>query len=365
MDANKQKDRIRGSLIGGAAGDALGYPVEFIYSYGKIQAKYGNRGITRLDTEQWWKGKEEQSGKALISDDTQMTLFTACGLLNAKENGSAPLPSICEAYIEWYYTQKGVKSKRHHECWIRNIPELNQRRAPGNTCLSAIAEIISGMDPHNNSKGCGGVMRIAPIALYGASQNRITDIEALDRMAADAARLTHLHPLGYIPAALVSHIIYRLATDEHPEKETFKDYIREGLETIKELFADQPEKVSKLTYLIRKAILLSDISTDDVITIENEIGGGWVADEAAAIAIYCALKYFDNFEEALIAAVNHGGDSDSTGAVTGNILGAALGYEAIPSYYKKDLELHDLILHVADDLYEGKNTPFSHEPDTL
>ena len=208
-------------------------------------------------------------------------------------------------------------------------------------------------------------MRIAPIALYGASQNRITDIEALDRMAADAARLTHLHPLGYIPAALVSHIIYRLATDEHPEKETFKDYIREGLETIKELFADQPEKVSKLTYLIRKAILLSDISTDDVITIENEIGGGWVAEETAAIAIYCALKYFDNFEEALIAAVNHGGDSDSTGAVTGNILGAALGYEAIPSYYKKDLELHDLILHVADDLYEGRNTPFPHEPDTL
>ena len=224
MNANKQKDRIRGSLIGGAAGDALGYPVEFIYSYGKIQARYGNRGITRLDTEQWWKEEEEQSGKALISDDTQMTLFTACGILNAKENGSAPLPSICEAYIEWYYTQKGVKSKRHQECWIRNIPELNQRRAPGNTCLSAIAEIISGMDPHNNSKGCGGVMRIAPIALYGASQNRITDIEALDRMAADAARLTHLHPLGYIPAALVSHIIYRLATDEHPEKETFKDH---------------------------------------------------------------------------------------------------------------------------------------------
>lgn len=92
MDANKQKDRIRGSLIGGAAGDALGYPVEFIYSYGKIQARYGNRGITRLDTEQWWKEEEEQSGKALISDDTQMTLFTACGILNAKENGSAPLP---------------------------------------------------------------------------------------------------------------------------------------------------------------------------------------------------------------------------------------------------------------------------------
>ena len=62
------------------------------------------------------------------------------------------------------------------------------------------------------------------------------------------------------------------------------------------------------------------------------------------------------FEEAMIAAVNHGGDSDSTGAVTGNILGAAIGYEAIPQFFKDDLELHDVILHMADDLYRGEVT---------
>ena len=58
----------------------------------------------------------------------------------------------------------------------------------------------------------------------------------------------------------------------------------------------------------------------------------------------------------MIAAVNHGGDSDSTGAVTGNILGAAVGYEAIPQFFKEDLELHDVILHMADDLYRGEVT---------
>ena len=68
------------------------------------------------------------------------------------------------------------------------------------------------------------------------------------------------------------------------------------------------------------------------------------------------MKYFNNFEEALIAAVNHPGDSDSTGAVTGNILGAAIGYEAIPQFFKDDLEMHDLILHMADDLYRGEIT---------
>ena len=99
MKDNEQKDRVRGSLIGGAIGDALGFPVEFIYSYKEIQKRYGENGITRLDTAQWWT--ESNVGKAVISDDTQMTLFTALGLLNAKEKGMAPVPAICHAYIEW------------------------------------------------------------------------------------------------------------------------------------------------------------------------------------------------------------------------------------------------------------------------
>lgn len=201
-------------------------------------------------------------------------------------------------------------------------------------------------------------MRIAPIPLYGMAQGRISDIKDVDRLAADAAELTHQHPLGFIPSALLAHVIYRLAADEHPEKETFKNYIREGLESVQTMFANHAEEVGKFVYLIKKAILLSDISTDDVRTIEDELGGGWVAEETVAIAIYCALTYFENFERAMIAAVNHAGDSDSTGAVTGNLLGAAMGYEAIPRFYKDDLELHDVILHVADDLYHGKTTSF-------
>ena len=58
----------------------------------------------------------------------------------------------------------------------------------------------------------------------------------------------------------------------------------------------------------------------------------------------------------MIVSVNHKGDSDSTGAVTGNILGAAIGYAAIPQFYKDDLEMHDTILHMADDLYRGEIT---------
>ena len=354
----KELDKVRGSLIGGAIGDALGYPVEFIDSYQAIQRHYGDAGITRFDTSLWWMAEPNGNGKAVVSDDTQMTLFTACGLLNAKENGSAPVPSICRAYIEWYFTQSTKTNNRFKECWIREIPELNVRRAPGNTCINALANILAGREFSNNSKGCGGVMRIAPVALYGAVQSRISDIELIDRLAADASEITHHHPLGYIPSALVAHVIYRLVQDENPTRETTESYIREGLNTVEKLYPDYQKEVGYFTHLVNKAIDLSQKDNDDVLTIEMELGGGWVAEETVAIAIYATLKYFNDFEKAMIASVNHAGDSDSTGAVTGNILGAAVGYESIPDFYKTDLEFRNLILHMADDLYHGKTSVF-------
>lgn len=150
---NILQDRIRGSLVGGAIGDALGYPVEFIYSFGEIQKRYGERGITRLDTRQHWLDETGQADKAVVSDDTQMTLFTANGLLNAKKQGISLKNGICRAYIEWYLTQIGRDSEEYKDCWISEVPELNQRRAPGNTCLSSLDDIYCGKVPMNNSKG--------------------------------------------------------------------------------------------------------------------------------------------------------------------------------------------------------------------
>ena len=367
MDRNKQLDKIRGSLIGGAVGDALGYPVEFINSYMGIQKRYGENGITRLDTTQWWLPDEENSSKAWISDDTQMTLFTACGLLNAKAQGTAPRYAICEAYLEWYYTQIGKRSGRHKDCWIGDVPELNNRRAPGQTCITALQDILRGKDPYNNSKGCGGIMRTAPVALYGAVwrdtpegeplEGRISSIKDVDMLSADAAEITHQHPLGWLSSALEAHVIYRILQKDSPTEDDFKAYLSEGYDTLLSLYPNEGASISQLRALTDKALGLVDSPASDVDNIEA-IGEGWVAEETLAIAVYCAVKNFDNFEKAIIASVNHKGDSDSTGAVTGNILGAVVGYDAIPEFFKTDLELHDVILHVADDLWRGKTTKF-------
>ena len=95
------------------------------------------------------------------------------------------------------------------------------------------------------------------------------------------------------------------------------------------------------------AINLANSSVNDIDAI-RKIGEGWVAEETLAIAIYSTLKHFDSFEDAIVASVNHSGDSDSTGAVTGNIMGALLGFSAIPDHYRKDLELIETLEDIAE-----------------
>lgn len=355
-------NRIKGSIMGGAIGDALGYPVEFVPSFEEIQHKYGERGITSLDTT--WKSRssyqsatlgasESLGNKAVVSDDTQMTLFTALGLVNAERKHMSYLDCIREAYLEWLLTQTACP-QTNCQCWIAELPALNRRRAPGMTCMEALANILYKKEVYNDSKGCGGVMRIAPIPLFFLTHHPEMPIEDVDRLAADASAITHLHPLGYIPSAFLSHIIYRIVENQSPSKQNYITYIQEGLNAMDTLYPQHQEYVEQLRLLINKAVAFAATSDDAVTIIEQHLGGGWVAEETVAIAVYCSLKYFDNFEEALIASVNHGGDSDSTGAVTGNILGAVIGYDQLPQHFKDDVELHDVILKVVDELGNEK-----------
>ena len=350
MQTNTLHDKIRGSLMAGAIGDALGYPVEFMSSIQEIRRNYGEKGITRLDTKQFWK-YDPALAKAVVSDDTQMTLFTAMGMLNAGRLNIEYKYAICRAYLEWYATQTG-KTLRNVECWIFSENLLHVRRAPGITCMIALNAIQDGQEPCNDSKGCGGVMRVAPVALFAAVNNRMS-IENADKLAGDAAELTHQHPLGFIPAALMSHVIYRLLLDEQPTAESLENYIREGLAAMRAIYSHLATSIDELQQMTENAIRAANSGGDDVANIEA-LGGGWTGDEALVIAFYCALKYFDDIEKALIASVNHAGDSDSTGAITGNILGAAVGYNAIPQHFKDDVELHDVILRVADELYNAE-----------
>lgn len=112
------------------------------------------------------------------------------------------------------------------------------------------------------------------------------------------------------------------------------------------------EYLDDLCAIIDKAVRLAANHDTDRSNI-RQLGGGWVAEETLAIAIYCALRYEHDFSAGIIAAVNHDGDSDSTGAVTGNILGAINGYDSIEAKWKTGLELMDVLLEMSDDLCQG------------
>ena len=353
-------DRFRGCLVGGAVGDALGYTVEFMGKY-EIFSQYGTGGITSYEL-------DSASGKALVSDDTQMTLFTAAGLLRglAQEvtQGAAENPRryVADAYQDWLVTQEiwfdYAELRRESgdwdaTSWLADVPELFNRRAPGNTCLSArrrhrsagdtIDDYIAFAPQLNNSKGCGGVMRAAPVGLAWTGGS----MDAIDLESAQIAAITHGHSLGYMPAAVLSHIVAKLAVAGTGLEEAVLD----ARDTAVRLFASDVH-IGELTRLIDLAIELSKNDDSDLNNI-HRLGEGWVGEEALAVGIYCALRHQDDFSAAVVAAVNHSGDSDSTGAVCGNILGALVGYEAIGEQWTRDLELLDVILELADDLYRG------------
>ena len=358
----RKRNQIRGCLIGGAIGDALGYTVEFL-DEDTIFRNYGKGGITEYAL---------TDGKAVISDDTQMTLFTANGILVGSTRrrirgiGAEPRFYVADAYQDWLKTQQlNIDAlSRHDGCtkenrysWLLDVPELYALRAPGNTCISALQKLkLTGYkgngikNPMNQSKGCGGVMRTAPLALaYRPGENYYGSQASLDKEAAEIAAITHGHSLGYMPSAVLNHIISRILTARSDM--TLKEMILDAAETAEEIFAGD-SFLPELIDIIHLAVHLSENNERDIDNI-HFLGEGWVAEETLGIAIYCALKYQDDFSKAIITSVNHNGDSDSTGAVTGNILGAWAGYEAIDEKWNKDLELFDVILEMADDLCDG------------
>lgn len=341
----RELKKFRGCLLGGAAGDALGYAVEF-KSIEEIKKKYGENGITRY---------ELKDGKALISDGTQMTMFTANGILFGitREKLQGVMAPVChylyKAYKDWLKTQ--MPSFYRDEdivSWIYYLKPLQAKRAPGNTCLYALSSGFMGSleNPLNSSKGCGGMVRVAPIGLYYDKEEYGT--ERIDLIGAKAAAITHGHPLGFVSAAAMVHIINNAAYTDENLYNIIYDCL-DALEGAKETY---PETQS-LIDLIERAIKLAGREMDDAEAIRRLGGSAWVGEEALAIGIYCSLKYQNSFENAIVAAVNHSGDSNSTGAITGSIMGTYLGADAIPSWYLENLELKNELEELAGDLFLG------------
>ncbi len=324
-------DNYSGCLAGIAIGDALGSPVKY-ESIDQIRETYGLKGITDLVLDR---------GKARISEDTQLTMFTADGLIKSalQQKNADDMPDlkyVYDAYLDWYLTQN-EKFEPSKKGWISNIENLYRKRGYRLACYKALGKGKAGTMymPVNSSKDADGVMRTAPIGLKYYKTPAIAF-----RLGADCAALTNGSPAAYLSAGLYSAIIANII-----QGKDIRTAVDDSLKILK--FYNNSEDIEKLVDTAKK---LADSHLIPRTAIKK-IGAGWNADEAIAIGIYSALKFPEDYSKAVITAVNHSGNSNTTGGIAGGLTGAYLGIKQIPYDWKKKTELVSEVNEISQDLY--------------
>jgi ADP-ribosylglycohydrolase len=315
-----------GSVVGLAVGDALGYPAE-LRSREQILREIGPEGITGFlsdkdpcFTRPFVVGPDHPPGT--FTDDTQMTLAVAAGLLDA---GEGDLEAIMEAVA------------RHFVLWAAS-PDND--RAPGQTCMTGCGNLRKGVPWREagvaRSKGCGSAMRVAPVGLvFHRDPDRLLEVARATSLP------THGHPAA-VEGAAAAALMVALALDG-ADGEAMHRAIQsrcfgrardfdDCLGRVPGLLAEPPWKVLG----------------------QDGLGEGWVAEEAVASALYCVWRHPDDFRAAVLEAVNTDGDSDSLAAICGSVMGASLGVEGIPPEWVEGVESRAHLEAVARRLWAAR-----------
>jgi ADP-ribosylglycohydrolase len=330
-------ERIHGCLLAGAVGDALGAPVEFL-KRAQILEEFGPQGVRCFS---------QAFGRiGAITDDTQMSLFTAEAMIRASLTDALPgdhivVDELTAAYLRWLRTQTerppAPVPDAARDGWLLSHPGIYARRVPGITCIDALESLRNTGDrQRNDSKGCGTVMRAAPIGIVCAALPAGRALAL--RWGAESGAITHGHPTGQLAAAALAMLIAELVNGQP---------LAAALESVRIALAEHSE-AEELRAALEHAMHLAASAPNSSDAL-RKLGGGWIAEEALAIALYCALSAPD-LPSALFLSVNHDGDSDSTGSITGNLVGCLYGQASIPEALLQHLELRSVIEQVAEDL---------------
>jgi ADP-ribosylglycohydrolase len=314
-----------GSLLGLALGDALGFPTEFD-DIASILAKCGP-----------WRSMELPQ-RAVVSDDTQMTLAVGRAMRTAMDRGLLVPTSLArplrEEFVDWYQS-----------------PENN--RAPGRTCLTA-CELLKDEKrdwrdaSRIGSKGCGANMRVAPVGLApGLSDEQRAGAAQLQ------SALTHGHPTALAASDLTAHAVRLLTQGAEPAAligllrgyavENRTRYHHRWLGDLWTRSQDpSPEHFIArgwddcLGVLERLQEALRDPSPEDDPCLAA--GAGWIAEEAMAAGLLCFLLFPDEPVTALRRAACSSGDSDSIACLAGAFAGAYAGADAWPTAWADRIE---------------------------
>ncbi|WP_433391001.1 ADP-ribosylglycohydrolase family protein [Micromonospora sp. KLBMP9576] len=322
--------RAAGSLFGLAYGDALGKPTEFL-TVAEIVRRYGPTGPRDL-----------AGDPALVTDDTQMALAVGWALHDAPAlTPEAVEPLLRGRFLAW-----------------ANSPENN--RAPGMTCLRACGELGRGVRWQEasvaGSKGCGANMRVTPVGLLEI------DLDTLAGLAQLQAGLTHGHPTGLAASELTAYAVRllrdgaalaqlpRLLADRaRDQRRVYRaDWLgdlwqRPGVDTPADFIARGWDECLAVLGRLDAALAGPDDGGDPC----RHTGEGWVAEEALATALFCAIRHADDPVAALARGATTAGDSDSIAALAGAFVGAASGMAAWPAGWATRIEYADQLSTLA------------------
>jgi ADP-ribosyl-[dinitrogen reductase] hydrolase len=276
---------------------------------------------------------------------TQLCLFTAEGLMRAYTRGAAKgmgggAPGcLRHAYIRWLSTQSTQQVTLPGgdlDGWLITERARFTNREPSATVLAALQSGEGGSPdrPINTSKGCGAIPRGAVIGL--AEQG--VGFKPFELGQFDAA-ITHGHHNAQLASGTLAALIAALMRGASLDQ------------AIQDAMADlaRGQNHAEVKDALHTAVTLAKSGQPPQACI-TKLGSGYIAEEALAIGLFCAIRA-ESFADGLLLAIAHAGERRATGAITGAILGARMGMGAIPGQWLAYLELRPLIADLTRDLF--------------
>lgn len=341
-----KRDAYRGCLLGLAIGDAMGYPVD-TKTWPQIQEDYGPYGLMGYDL---------RNGYAEVSSHTQIAAFSCNGLLLGQTRGQvygkmAPFVRyVGLAQQEWAIGQRRYDQPSRNHCWVFRVSQLRQRHCTDTRMVETLnrGRLGSLEEPVNRHDTPASIASAVAAGIF-ADPARLEQTE-IDRLGAECVALTHGHPLAFLPGAVVAHLVGGCL---HQPEKSLKALVKEALSALQEQFVrEYPREVGQITALLEQALSLAEERlARPVETMERfhcDTGA-----EVLAGAVYAALLCEEDFDNAMIIAINHSGRSAAVGCLTGAILGARMGEQVLPEFYMDGLDLADILRELAADLLQG------------
>jgi ADP-ribosylglycohydrolase len=317
MKNKKMKDKVRGAIVGVAIGDALGMPVE------SLKPKTIKKYFKRIETYKAPNPKTKcfhKLKRGQWTDDTQLTLAIGESIVSKK---SIDYEDIADRHVDMF---------------------LNGKRGWGKATKKGIQKILNGGNWWDsgglNEAGNGPPMKIAPIGiLYGI--NIINKIEMITACT-NISKMTHGDSRAIVGAILQSMLIGAALRGGVTSLKEEMFHLQVNAEYLEDNFSDEclNKKFNNIIYT----------STMPDKTIRDLFGVGPFINESLPFTYTMVYKYINNPNKCLECIVNQGGDSDTTGAIAGSLLGAVHGYSKFPLKWRRGLEERPRLIKLADSL---------------